>query len=298
MSSSTIRNAAHGEISVGTVLTWTKRYTDEEVRAFRALSGAAQDAPPPAHLPYLMAVAPLTKLGGDLDYLSRRMAWTSRRPIGRDETLTAELRVTRLEPAGAGAPLTRIAFDARVRCGDEDEPVISGGSTGLVVDRTALGGPSAGAPSVGALSVGRPAPVVPPSASAEEEGAAALLTRTATAVFTTEDIDTCARLTGDLGAHHMTGDRRMTQGVLTLTAVPLLADPGAHVRELALAFLAPVHAGDAVTATVRLAEAAGAGAGLPAGRSAFGCGISVAGAGGGPVLTGTGVVELPARDLP
>ncbi|MGK5638500.1 hypothetical protein ACSNOK_09350 [Streptomyces sp. URMC 126] len=126
----TIENAVHGEISVGTVLTWTKRYTDEEVREFRALSGAPAD-PLPEHLPYLLAVAPLTKLGGDLDYLSRRMDWTSHRPIGRNEEITAELEVVHLEPAGPGAGMTRIAFDARIRCGDET--VISGRSNGLIV---------------------------------------------------------------------------------------------------------------------------------------------------------------------
>ncbi|WP_433424656.1 hypothetical protein ACQP1V_18520 [Microtetraspora malaysiensis] len=112
------------------------------------------------------------------------------------------------------------------------------------------------------------------------------ITRTATRVFTSEDIDTCARLTGDLGSHHMIGfgDRRMTQGVLTLSAVPLLADPGVHMREVSFAFLAPVYAGDTVTATVRLTESED--------PLLATCEVSVVKGDGTTVLTGTGIAEL------
>ncbi|MGK5638499.1 MaoC family dehydratase [Streptomyces sp. URMC 126] len=121
------------------------------------------------------------------------------------------------------------------------------------------------------------------------------MTRTATAVFGPEDIDTCARLTGDRGAHHMAGlgDRRMTQGVLTLTAVPLLGDPGAHLREVSLTFLAPVRAGDTVTATVHATETEREGVELPPDRALYRYELSVVGRDGEPVLTGTGLAELP-----
>ncbi|WP_067135146.1 hotdog domain-containing protein [Microtetraspora malaysiensis] len=120
------------------------------------------------------------------------------------------------------------------------------------------------------------------------------ITRTATRAFTPEDIDTCARLTGDLGSHHMIGfgDRRMTQGVLTLSAVPLLAGPGVHMRELSFAFLAPVYAGDTVTATVRLTESED--------PLLATCEVSVVKDDGTTVLTGTGIAELsraPAGEL-
>lgn len=125
-------------------------------------------------------------------------------------------------------------------------------------------------------------------------------TRTNTRTLRTEDIDVCARLTGDLGAHHMGGhgDRRMAQGALTLSAVPLLADPGVHMRDLSFTFLAPVYEGDTVTATLRATEA-GAGeapagtAQVPADRALITCEISVVNDAGTPVLTGTGIAELP-----
>ncbi|MGI5488186.1 hypothetical protein [Microtetraspora malaysiensis] len=116
------------------------------------------------------------------------------------------------------------------------------------------------------------------------------ITRTATRVFTPEDIDTCARLTGDLGSHHMIGfgDRRMAQGVLTLSAVPLLTDPGVHMRELSFTFLAPVYAGDTVTAAVRLTESEELSDDLVLAT----CQVSVVKGDGTTALTGTGIAEL------
>lgn len=122
-----VRNSQHGEISVGTVLSWTKSYTDDEVRDFLALTGDTSGETP-QHLPYLLVIAPLTKLGGDLNYLSGRMDWTVSRPVRRDEAVTAELEVTRLEPTDG---MTKIAFDARLVVGGE--VVSSGRSKGLMV---------------------------------------------------------------------------------------------------------------------------------------------------------------------
>jgi len=117
------------------------------------------------------------------------------------------------------------------------------------------------------------------------------ITRTATRVFTPEDIDACARLTGDMGSHHMIGlgGRRVAQGVLTLSAVPLLTEPGVHMRELSFTFLAPVYAGDSVTATVRATESEE----LPEGLVLADCQVSVVKSDGTTVLTGTGIAELP-----
>ncbi|MER7623079.1 hypothetical protein [Streptomyces sp. NPDC126503] len=128
LSSIAIKNAVHGEISVGTVLTWAKQYTDQEVRDYYALAGEPTESLP-EHLPYVLTVAPLTKLGGDLNYLSQRMDWQAARPLGRNEEIVAELEVTRLEPT---AGMTKIAFDARIRCGGE--VVITGRSKGLIVN--------------------------------------------------------------------------------------------------------------------------------------------------------------------
>ena len=122
-----IKNVVHGDIAVGTVLTWMRQYTDGDVREFFELSGTPVD-PLPEYLPFLLIIAPLTKLGGDLNYLSSRMEWAVTRPVLREERITAELEVTRLEP---GEGRTKIGFTARLRCGEE--VVVTGRSSGYIV---------------------------------------------------------------------------------------------------------------------------------------------------------------------
>ncbi|MBM7774123.1 acyl dehydratase [Actinokineospora baliensis] len=119
--------SAHGDVTVGDVLRTSRTYTEAEVREFRRLSGYPDNSVP-RYLPYLLVVAPLTKLGGDIDYLSGRMTWTVRRPVEVGEEITAELEITRLEP---GEAATKIAFEARILCGDE--VVIAGTSKGVVL---------------------------------------------------------------------------------------------------------------------------------------------------------------------
>jgi hypothetical protein len=120
-------NAVYGDITVGRVLTWTKQYTEDEVREFCALAGNPVDTVP-EYLPYLLVLAPLTKIGGDLNYLSGQIDWTTSRPVRREEALTAELEVIGLEPTGG---MSKIAFEARLRCGYE--VVARGRSKGFVI---------------------------------------------------------------------------------------------------------------------------------------------------------------------
>lgn len=121
----TIRTA-HGPVTVGSTLTWSRRYDEAELRDYDALVGRPPDAD--GMLPDLLVLAPLTKLGGDLDYLSRSMTWQHHRPVAAGERLTAELHVTRLERVG---DVVKIAFEARVRAGDD--VVVSGTSRGVVL---------------------------------------------------------------------------------------------------------------------------------------------------------------------
>jgi acyl dehydratase len=115
-------------------------------------------------------------------------------------------------------------------------------------------------------------------------------TLTATRAVTSEDIDVCTRITGDSGSHHVNGlrGRRMAPGILTLSAVPLLGSPGVHMRELSFRFLAPVYAGQTITATVDVTETAE----LPGDLVRLCCQVSVVNADGITVLTGSGVAEL------
>lgn len=117
------------------------------------------------------------------------------------------------------------------------------------------------------------------------------VTLAATRAVTSEDIDVCARLTGDSGSHHVGGlrGRRMAQGILTLSAVPLISSPGVHMRELAFRFLAPVYAGQTIIATVAVTQTAE----LPGDLVQLYCQISVIDDDGTAVVTGSGVAELP-----
>jgi hypothetical protein len=115
-----------GPVTAGSVLTWSRRYDPAELAAYGELLGSPGG--PAGILPDLLVLAPLTKLGGDLNYLSRSMEWRHHRPVQAGETLTAELHVTRLERTG---DVVKIAFDARVLAGGE--VVVSGTSRGLIL---------------------------------------------------------------------------------------------------------------------------------------------------------------------
>lgn len=110
---------------------------------------------------------------------------------------------------------------------------------------------------------------------------------TAARTITESDIARCARLTGDFGAHHISGlaGRPIAQGLLTAAVAPLLrGDPGFQLRTMSMKFLAPVFAGDTVTATVRVTGVeAQAGGGL-----ALSLELSIGNQDGVPVLTATG----------
>ena len=122
----TVISTVHGPVRQGSTLTWSRRYDEAELREYDALVDREPDGA--GLLPDLLVIAPLTKLGGDLDYLSRTMEWRHHRPVRADETLTAELHVTRLDREGDAV---KIAFTARIRAGDD--VVVSGTSRGVVL---------------------------------------------------------------------------------------------------------------------------------------------------------------------
>lgn len=115
--------------------------------------------------------------------------------------------------------------------------------------------------------------------------------------ITESDIARCARLTGDYGAHHVSGlaGRPIAQGLLTAAVTPLLrGDAGFQLRTMSMKFLAPVFAGDTVTATLRITGTRPA----EAGELELGLELSIGNQDGVPVITGTGtgVVGDPKAD--
>jgi acyl dehydratase len=108
--------------------------------------------------------------------------------------------------------------------------------------------------------------------------------------ITSEDIDACGRLTGDMGSHHVTGlnGRQMAHGILTLSAVPLLDSPGVRVREWSFTFLSPVFAGQTVTATLEVTRTEQ----LPGALVRLFCQVSVVNDDGTPVVAGSCIADL------
>ncbi|WP_051386281.1 MaoC family dehydratase [Actinokineospora inagensis] len=101
---------------------------------------------------------------------------------------------------------------------------------------------------------------------------------------TEADIAACARLTGDFGAHHISGmaGRQVAQGLLTLSGTPLLAEDGVHVTGLDLRFIAPVFVGDDITTEITVDS-------LDNAELAFTVVVSTT---AGEVLRGTGTAKL------
>ena len=122
----TVISTVHGPVQEGSTLTWSRRYGEAELREYDALVERQPDGA--GMLPDLLVIAPLTKLGGDFNYLSRTMEWRHHRPVRSDETLTAELQVTRLDRQG---DVVKIAFTARILAGGD--VVVSGTSRGVVL---------------------------------------------------------------------------------------------------------------------------------------------------------------------
>jgi len=115
---------------------------------------------------------------------------------------------------------------------------------------------------------------------------------TATRTITSEDIDTCGRLTGDFGSHHVNGmaGRQIAQGLLTLAFAPLFMRDGVHMSEASTRFLAPVFAGDTITANVEIAGMAN----RPDGLVDLSCVVKVVNSEGVVVLNGTACARAPA----
>lgn len=107
------------------------------------------------------------------------------------------------------------------------------------------------------------------------------------------DIAAFAELTGDLGAHHVSGinGRQVAQGLLSVATAPLFrGDYGLRLRSMRLVFVAPVFAGDTVTSSVQVVESrSGA-----EGATEVGLRLVISNQHGAEVVTGeaTGVLPL------
>jgi hypothetical protein len=115
------------DVRVGSVLTYSCAYSADDLEVFNELSGRSPDEAA-GFVPDLLTLAPLTKIGGDLNYIAQRMVWTAHRRVLVGERLEAQLVVQRLEERESGV---KVAFTAQI-IGEAGDVVVHGESKGIV----------------------------------------------------------------------------------------------------------------------------------------------------------------------
>jgi 3-hydroxybutyryl-CoA dehydratase len=92
-------------MKTGDTLTWTRTFTEEEIRLFAKLSGdEGEHHLVPDEQGRLMAHGLLTatlptKIGGDLNFIAREITFQFLRPVFAGDTIECEVTLVELEPA-------------------------------------------------------------------------------------------------------------------------------------------------------------------------------------------------------
>jgi acyl dehydratase len=92
-------------VEVGDKLSWSRTFTEEDIRLFLKLSGdeGVQHLVPDeqgrlmAH-GLLTATLP-TKIGGDMNFIARELTFQFHRPVFAGDTIVCEVELVELEPA-------------------------------------------------------------------------------------------------------------------------------------------------------------------------------------------------------
>ncbi len=92
-------------MQVGDTLTWSRTFTEEEIRLFANLSGdEGEHHLRPDEQGRLMAHGLLTatlptKIGGDMNFIARELTFNFIRPVFAGDTIVCEVTLLALEPA-------------------------------------------------------------------------------------------------------------------------------------------------------------------------------------------------------
>ncbi len=98
-------------MNIGDTLSWTRIFTEDDIRNFARLSGdAGTHHLQPDEQGRLMAHGLLTatlptKIGGDLNFIAREMTFQFHRPVFAGDTITCDVTLVDLEP---GEQFTRL----------------------------------------------------------------------------------------------------------------------------------------------------------------------------------------------
>jgi len=99
-------------MKVGDTLTWSRTFTEEEIRLFARLSGdEGEHHLVPDEQGRLMAHGLLTatlptKIGGDLNFIARQITFEFLRPVFAGDTIECEVTLVALEPVEQFTRLT------------------------------------------------------------------------------------------------------------------------------------------------------------------------------------------------
>jgi acyl dehydratase len=122
----------HGGLRVGQLFTTRREIIVADIAAFAELVGDhgdhhhAESGPPMAH--GLLTVSVATRIGGDLNFVARRMDWVFLKPVWAGDTITARVTIKELTERRSG---TGVQFDVEI-VNQHDEAVATGDVYGVI----------------------------------------------------------------------------------------------------------------------------------------------------------------------
>lgn len=121
-------------MNVGDLLTWTRTFTDDDIRLFARLSGdEGEHHLVPDEKGRLMAHGLLTatiptKIGGDMNFIAREMLFQFHRPVFAGDTIRCDVTIDQLEP---DEQFIRISTSFICR-NQDDKEVMNGHAIGVI----------------------------------------------------------------------------------------------------------------------------------------------------------------------
>jgi acyl dehydratase len=127
-------------VKIGDVKSWARTFTAEDIRLFNQVSGdqgvhhITPDEQGRLMVHGLLTATIPTKLGGDMNFISREMLFQFHRPVFAGDTIRCDATIVEFDPSGQYDKL-RVEFDCR---NQDDKQVLTGHAAGIVRHRAAI----------------------------------------------------------------------------------------------------------------------------------------------------------------
>ena len=124
-------------MKIGDVLSWTRTFTEADIRDFVRLSGDTgvhhlqPDAQGRLMAHGLLTATLPTKIGGDLNFIARELTFEFHRPVFAGDTITCDVTLVEFEPDG---PIMRMVSTWVCR-NQHGKEVLTGHARGVVRER-------------------------------------------------------------------------------------------------------------------------------------------------------------------